>query len=188
MNANNILAHAGIATLLSLSACADNSAARADKSAAQADRDAARALERDAVQALDGHSENPNEARRESHVGDKPEKVGEANEERAQDQDTADADDRFALRPSETDAEFAARAKQTIAALDRDLAQVKTDKVPADDLRDVEEKLAEARKDLDEMNDGDARLIGDGKLGVTMAINSARRKLDRIQEDLADGK
>ena len=111
------------------------------------------------------------------------EAYAEANEDMKEHEDDivdgskhADLDrDRFEALKDESDSEFVARANARISAIEEDLNDVDAS---ADDRKDVDEQLAEARGDLKEFK-GD-KFADDGKLGVTVALNSAERKLERL--------
>ena len=191
-----------ITMLLGWSACTE------DKTVATAKDEARDALDEHAHKVVEANREAA--ATRDANRTDRVQALGEANAELAQ--DYADAHegtrphataaeggtpdgtvvqqdgDRFKAYQSETKEEFAARASATIAAIETELVAVRTKKPDADALVDVEEQLAEARKDLDEVVHGTPKVVDDGKLGVMVAINSAQRKLDRIKDDTAAAK
>ncbi|MCR9161299.1 MAG: hypothetical protein ACE37F_12440 [Nannocystaceae bacterium] len=87
---------------------------------------------------------------------------------------------RFEALKDETDAAFVARAKKRIETIDGELEGLDDAVRKSPEFIDVEKKLAEARKDLAEFK-GD-KLLDDGKLGVTTAINAAERKLDAAKK------
>lgn len=94
------------------------------------------------------------------------------------------ADQRFeAIRRSESDAEFAARARKTIAALERDLAATEPRVDDPAAVERVEESIANAKKDLEEIEGPNAEVLDDGKLGIAVSINTARRRLERLDDD-----
>lgn len=106
-----------------------------------------------------------------------------ANEPEGDDQG-ADLDERFdAIRQSETDAEFAARARKTIAALERDLAATERRVDDPAAVERVEKSIANAKEDLEEIEGPNAEVLDDGKLGIAVSINTARRRLDRLDDD-----
>jgi hypothetical protein len=146
------------------------------------------------------HREEVREASRENDPDQRAKEVAEANAELAQEHAEAyenverDADDdragddragddrdRFQALEDETDSAFVQRANGRIAAIQKELDSLDSAKRADDDAHDVEEQLAEARKDLAEFK-GD-RLPDDGKLGVTVAINAAERELDRLEAE-----
>lgn len=95
--------------------------------------------------------------------------------------------DRFEAYKDETKAEFQTRAQGRIAALEKELKSVEGT-VDADAhkvLDDAKTSLAEAKKDLNEVVSGTEEVFDDGKAGVAVAINKARRKVERVKDDLA---
>lgn len=98
--------------------------------------------------------------------------------------DELSVDQRFeAIRRSESDAEFAARARKTIAALERDLAATEPRVDDPDAVKRVEQSIANAKKDLEEIEGPNAEVLDDGKLGIAVSINTARRRLERLDDD-----
>ncbi len=166
--------------------------------------DSSRGQSKDEVQAaLQEHAEDVEAAKQQDDPSDEIDEMHAANRELAEAVSDAPAqaadadangetsvgpDNRFKLLDKESKDEFVVRAEGKIAALQRELAGIKGANVDPKDVTDVEETLDEARKDLDEVEHGSEQVVDDGKLGVTVAINSARRKIDRIQNDLADAK
>ncbi len=151
--------------------------------------------EKKVAEAREDYREDVKDAKKIDDPQERAEELAEAkqelNEERAEayeDKDLDDADDmqaagsdrgRFAALKDETDAAFVARAKTRIEAIDKEFEALDAASRDKDEVKDVQEKISKARKDLSEF-DGE---LGDGKLGVTVAINSAERQLD----DLSDG-
>jgi cytochrome c556 len=94
--------------------------------------------------------------------------------------------DRFEAYKDETKAEFQTRAQGRIAALEKELKSVEGT-VDADAHKVLDEaktSLAEAKKDLNEVVSGTEEVFDDGKAGVAVAINKARRKLERVKDDM----
>jgi len=88
---------------------------------------------------------------------------------------------RFAALEDETDAAFVDRAKKRMEAVEAELNALDASRRETSEIQDVEKKLEEARKDLGEFQ-GD-KLVDDGKLGVTAAINAAERQLDDLGDE-----
>ncbi len=130
----------------------------------------------DRAEAMDDAKEELNEERAEAYE-DEAHKDGVDG-----DADAAAGDDRgrFAALKDETDAAFVARAKSRIEAIDKEFEGLDATNRSTDEIKDVEKKLADARKELSDF-DGD-KIIGDGKLSITVAINSAERQLDDLSD------
>jgi hypothetical protein len=95
--------------------------------------------------------------------------------------------DRFEAYKDETKAEFQTRAQGRIAALEKELKSVegKADAKGTEVLAEARTSLDEAKKDLKEVVSGTEDVFDDGKAGVAVAINKARRKVERVKEDIA---
>ena len=171
-----------------------------------------RAARQEVGEALDEHREQVNEAVEEAE-GEKAKKVTEANRELAEKHKEAYEDveesqreydeqmarkqpesakdpvtDRFEAYKDETKQEFQTRASARINALEQEIRSMEG-RVEADDTDEVaaaRTSLDEARKDLDEVVGGTEEVFDDGKAGVAVAINRARRKVERIKDDMAN--
>jgi hypothetical protein len=147
----------------------------------------------------EARGEHRGEIREASQLEDQDEKakkVAKANKELAQEHADAyeDVDEnnkgaarnadrgRFGALKDETDRAFVVRAKERIDTIQRELTALAPAEQDRDEIKDVKDKLAEARKDLDEFQDDDL-LVDDGKIGVTVAINAAERQLDDLRTD-----
>ncbi|MCX4239237.1 hypothetical protein [Paraliomyxa miuraensis] len=95
----------------------------------------------------------------------------------------AHLESRFEGIEQESKEEFVKRAREAITALETELAAAKVANKSAESIKDIESSIDEANKDLDEIEHGTTKVIDDGKVGVTLAINAARRKLDRLNDD-----
>jgi len=143
----------------------------------------------DMKQAREEHRESLQEAQTINDPEDRTEAMNEANVELAEEYADAreemamhsgqvahpGARDRFEAFRDETDPAFAARARERIAMIDSDLGRMST---TAAQRKGVADSLREAREDLEEFRRDE--VFDDGKVGVTTAINSAERKLDRL--------
>lgn len=154
---------AAVSTLLSLSACdsKDETDAKKDdpKAAEKAEDKAEKAADK-----VEAAVEDPKKADADA------------------DADSANTEKRFGVIELESKEDFIKRAETTLDTLDKELAAAKATGADSEATSDIQGKIAEARKDLDELENGTTKVIDDGKLGVTTAINSARRKLDRLNE------
>jgi hypothetical protein len=124
--------------------------------------------------------------------------LGEEQDEAAREVAKAGAElQRFeAYKSGESAAAFATRAQSAldeitteVAKLESSVGTLKTDKQEEirEDLADVREASAEAKKDLAELAGGaDPGVVDDGKTGVTVAINRARRSLEEARTELAE--
>lgn len=145
------------------------------------------------------------EANRQPGDADEQEDVTEAKKNLAEEQneaarEVAEADaqmDRFeAYKSGESTAAFASRAKTAIDEITAEVTKVesKIGTLEVDEQDDVREDLAdareaseEARKDLAQLDGGaDAGVVDDGKTGVTVAINRARRSLESAKTEIAE--
>jgi cytochrome c556 len=112
-------------------------------------------------------------------LADKPDNVNESEKDVLA--------NRFEAYKDETKAEFQTRAQARIQALEQELKSVEGS-APADrddDLAAARTSLDEAKKDLNEVVSGTEEVFDDGKAGVAVAINKARRKVERVKEDVA---
>lgn len=99
------------------------------------------------------------------------------------------SDHRFRAYEGETKQDFESRAEAQIAAIEaevRSLSLRQLDRDQTDTLADARTQLREARDDLDDVVDGSTSVFDDGKLGVAVAINAARRKVDRVKSNAGD--
>lgn len=97
--------------------------------------------------------------------------------------------DRFEAYKGETKSQFETRAHARIAALEGEIKTIEgktSDAKDGDTLSDARNSLAEAKKDLDEVVHGTDKVFDDGKAGVAVAINKARRKVERVRDDVND--
>lgn len=98
--------------------------------------------------------------------------------------------DRFEAYKGETKSQFETRAQARIAALEGEIKTIAghhtVDSKDQDQLSDARNSLAEAKKDLDEVVHGTDKVFDDGKAGVAVAINKARRKVERVKDDVSD--
>ena len=101
-----------------------------------------------------------------------------------------------AYKSGESPAAFASRAQSAIDEITAEVAKIEQT-VPTlkgddqeeirEDLADAREASAEAKKDLAELSGGaDPGVLDDGKTGVTVAINRARRSLEEARSELAE--
>lgn len=101
-----------------------------------------------------------------------------------------------AYESDETLAAFASRAQSAIDEITAEVAKIESTltTLKHDEQEDIREDLAEAReasaeakKDLAELSGGaDPGVLDDGKSGVTVAINRARRSLQEARSELAE--
>ena len=137
------------------------------------------------------HREAIDDARRIDDPGERAEAIDDADEELAEAyadaRQTIEHDagqdarpelrERFEAFRDEPDPAFASRARERIAMIQSDLDRLSTTAVQREG---VDDSLSEAREDLQEFDEGE--VFDDGKLGVTTAINSAERKLERLAD------
>lgn len=165
-------------------------------------------------EALDEHREKVNEAL-DKDQPEKIEEVSEANRELAEkhkkayeDVEEAEAEkneqmararpeseldpvnDRFEAYKDETKDQFKMRASARINALEQEIKSIEgtVSEDATDEIADARSSLEEARKDLGEVVGGTEEVFDDGKAGVAVAINRARRKVERIKDETADKK